>query len=231
MCGKKRSRRVTVKQKSVVCLSGLDSAVALGWLLSQGVECHPICFSYGQRHSKELDGVAAVYQYYKAKGSAIALPRVVSLKGLDYYLPLTSEELDVSADHAAFIPHRNLYLLALAASYATGIGADLLTVGFIQAEDDEPSHEDQGASFLIEMQAAIDASMGNTDLTLYAPFNAMTKTEVVLYGAQLGVPLWLTWSCYVGGEKPCEKCEACRWRIRGFRQAGLVDAPGFGRQS
>ena len=55
------------------------------------------------------------------------------------------------------------------------------------------------------------------------PLIDLTKAEIVRLGVDLGVPLELTWSCYLGGAHPCGRCDACRLRAKGFAEAGVAD--------
>ncbi|MBR3621748.1 MAG: 7-cyano-7-deazaguanine synthase, partial [Selenomonadaceae bacterium] len=49
------------------------------------------------------------------------------------------------------------------------------------------------------------------------------KKEIILLAKKLNVPLELTRSCYAGKEKACGVCESCKLRLKGFKEAGLVD--------
>jgi 7-cyano-7-deazaguanine synthase len=51
----------------------------------------------------------------------------------------------------------------------------------------------------------------------------MNKAEIVKRGLELEVPMHMSWSCYVGQEEACGKCESCMLRLRGFAAAGVVD--------
>jgi 7-cyano-7-deazaguanine synthase len=53
----------------------------------------------------------------------------------------------------------------------------------------------------------------------------MTKGEIIRRGTELGVDFALTHSCYDPDPDgaACGGCDACRLRIKGFAEAGLVD--------
>ena len=51
----------------------------------------------------------------------------------------------------------------------------------------------------------------------------MTKKEIVQLANRLGAPLQFTHSCYNGGAKACGVCDSCKLRLKGFREAGVVD--------
>ena len=53
----------------------------------------------------------------------------------------------------------------------------------------------------------------------------LTKAEIIKLGLSLGVDYSLTTSCYDPSEEgvACGACDACRLRINGFKQNGLVD--------
>lgn len=59
--------------------------------------------------------------------------------------------------------------------------------------------------------------------TSRAPFGDKDKHEVVALGNEGNVPMHLSWSCFVGGEVHCGKCEGCVDRQDAFREAGVDD--------
>jgi 7-cyano-7-deazaguanine synthase len=72
------------------------------------------------------------------------------------------------------------------------------------------------------MNEAIYEGSGK-QLCIEAPFVSWTKADVVKKGIELKVPYELTWSCYVGGEKPCGTCGTCIDRAKAFEKNGISD--------
>jgi 7-cyano-7-deazaguanine synthase len=62
-------------------------------------------------------------------------------------------------------------------------------------------------------------------LTIHAPLIAMSKADIVQKAIALGVDCAETSSCYdpEPSGAPCQRCDACLLRARGFEQAGVVD--------
>jgi 7-cyano-7-deazaguanine synthase len=58
---------------------------------------------------------------------------------------------------------------------------------------------------------------------LETPLEWMAKRDVVLRGAELGVPFAITHSCYEGLRPACGKCPTCVERLAAFEAAGLID--------
>jgi 7-cyano-7-deazaguanine synthase len=53
----------------------------------------------------------------------------------------------------------------------------------------------------------------------------MTKAQIILVGAKLGIDFSMTHSCYDpdGQGRSCGRCDSCRLRLKGFAEAGLKD--------
>ena len=60
-------------------------------------------------------------------------------------------------------------------------------------------------------------------LRINTPLIDMTKAQIISKGTQLGVDYSLTTSCYDPSNDghPCEHCDSCLLRAKGFAEAGL----------
>jgi 7-cyano-7-deazaguanine synthase len=58
---------------------------------------------------------------------------------------------------------------------------------------------------------------------------AMSKADIAREGYRLGVDFSATVSCYQADAegRACGRCDACRLRAQGFREAGLPDPTGY----
>ena len=120
------------------------------------------------------------------------------------------------------MPFRNGNILAIAASWAEVIGATSLVVGAV--EEDSSGYPDCTVEFYKKFSAAIsEGTRPSTTLSIDTPVITMNKAEIVKRGLELEAPMHLSWSCYVGQEEACGKCESCTLRLRGFAAAGVVD--------
>jgi 7-cyano-7-deazaguanine synthase len=66
---------------------------------------------------------------------------------------------------------------------------------------------------------------GRARYTVRAPLLQLSKAEIIRRGAALGVPYGLTHSCYDPDPegRACGRCDSCRLRRQGFREAGVPD--------
>lgn len=211
-----------MKQKAIILFSsGLDSTTVLYYAMSKGYDCHCLIFDYGQKHSKE---VANATKFAK------------NLK-LDYHVVKTSIPWDTSSlinesikipNHktikkgfipSTYVPGRNTIFLSYAISYAETIKAKKIFLG-INAVDFS-SYPDCTPQYLKSMQQVMKAL--NNGIEIVAPIEKFSKAQIIKLGMKLKVPYERTWSCYSGRTKPCGKCDSCKLRAKGFKEAGVDD--------
>ena len=192
--------------KTIVLLSGgIDSTVALAHSLHENHSCEAISFDYGQTHIRELEAAADIAAHYKV------VHRTISLHGAFQPISALTGQLFMPETHATeldstYVPARNLLMLSIAIAHAENSNSRAVIIG--ANADDHDGYLDCRPEFI----NAVDrmSRLGTLNhVGVWAPFIGMTKKEIIRYGNQINAPLWMTWSCYRGGDQPCGNCGAC----------------------
>lgn len=213
--------------KSLILFSGgVDSTTALALSLSRGEEVTAISIKYGQNHSEmELSAARKITDYYKVKHEFLDLTSIFkeSHSSLSEANDLEIPKGDYS-DHSnqtTEIEFRNGVFLAILASLAQQMGADKIYFGAHQ-DDSGTIYPDCSPEFISSMGKAIWLGTGQR-VKLGAPFQDMTKADIVSKGIELNVPYHLTYSCYEGSDPACGECGTCIDRKKAFSLNGLED--------
>jgi 7-cyano-7-deazaguanine synthase len=220
------------QQQAVVLLSGgLDSTTVLAIAQSQGFVCNCLSFQYGQRQSVELERARVIA---RNAGAARHLVLRVDLDAIGG--SALTAEIEVPKDRpfgdmekeipVTYVPGRNILFLAHALSWAEVLGASDIFLG-INAVD-YSGYPDCRPEFLdaFAQMANLGTKAGATGkpFRFHAPLIRLSKKDIILKGRELGVDYGLTHSCYDPvGDKACGRCDACRLRLQGFSEAGLID--------
>ena len=66
---------------------------------------------------------------------------------------------------------------------------------------------------------------GRVRTKIHTPLIALSKSEIIQRGVELGVDYGRTHSCYDPDSAgiPCGSCDSCLLRAKGFAEAGLSD--------
>ena len=235
----KQWRRGDYRGRAVALLSGgLDSvtamamAIADGWYVDLAVNV-----SYGQRHSRESDSAMRIAEAMDIPLRVIDFPlgdicHVSSLVG-DTDVPVGRQVEDMSKGiPSTYVPMRNTFLCTIATAILEGdmgrhpdcplwavvIGAN--AVDYSGYPDCRPEYYDALRLALSRGSRFCDRE---GDLRLVTPIIGLTKAEIISRAVALKAPLEHTWSCYVGGERPCGECDSCKIRADGFASAGVPD--------
>jgi 7-cyano-7-deazaguanine synthase len=227
---------------AVVLLSGgLDSATVAAIALRDGFDVHALSFSYGQRHSAELDASDRV-----ANHLGVSDHKTITIDLRAFGGSALTDDLDVPKDRAAddigagipvtYVPARNTIFLSFALAWAEVLGSADVFIG-VNALD-YSGYPDCRPEFIAAYQAMarIATRAGvedSTELTIHAPLIDMTKAEIVELGTALGVDFGLTVSCYDPSDKglACGRCDACVLRRKGFAEAGVSDPTRYRTES
>jgi 7-cyano-7-deazaguanine synthase len=212
---------------------GLDSTVTAAIALAQGFALHALSIDYGQRHKAELLAARRV-----AEALDVAEHRVLRIDLSQFGGSALTAAIDVPKDRRpdemehgipiTYVPARNTVFLSLALAYAEARGAADLFLGVNALDysgypDCRPEYI---AAFERLANLATKAGVeGTSRFRIHAPLIQLTKREIVLRGAELGVDFSLTHSCYDpdAAGRACRRCDACLLRAKGFSEAGLVD--------
>lgn len=226
-------KRTAGPRPAVVLLSGgLDSATVLALAVTRGHRCHTLAFSYGQRHSVELEASERVA---KALGAFDHSVVKLDLAGITRSaltgqgeVPKHQSVDEIGEDiPATYVPARNIIFLSIAAARAEAIGASDIYIG-VNAVD-YSGYPDCRPEFLNAFQKALDLGtkegVEGKGFTIHAPLSGMTKAQIIEAGVKLGVDYALTHSCYDPTPEglACGSCDSCLLRMKGFREAGVKD--------
>jgi 7-cyano-7-deazaguanine synthase len=217
--------------RKAVCLfsGGLDSTTVLYYVIREGFTPLALTVDYGQIHGREVAAAKKIAKQLNIEhkivkfdlpwggsallDSSIPMPENRSVKEMPSQIPVT------------YVPARNTILLSLATSFAETSGASHIFIGanaldYSGYPDCRPEYLE---AFRKVVQLGTKAGVEGKSISVAAPLLKLTKADIVKLGSGLGVPFELTWSCYQGGEYPCQKCDACLLREKGFEEAGLTD--------
>ena len=222
--------------RAVVLLSGgLDSATTLALAIRDGFEAHALTVRYGQRHALEVERARSLARALGAASHRIVDVDLSPFGGsalVDRALPVPKgrEEAAIGGDiPVTYVPARNTIFLSLSLALAEVLGAEDVFLGANAI--DYSGYPDCRPEYLRAFEAlaslATRAGVEGRPLRIRAPLLERGKGDIVRLAVELGVDLALTLSCYDPSPDgaPCNACDACVLRRRGFAEAGLSD-PG-----
>lgn len=215
--------------KAVVLVSGgLDSATTLAIARHDGFECHALSFDYGQRHRSELEAAKKVssalgaveYKVMRVDtggmgGSALTDMSIAVPESPEEQIPVT------------YVPARNTVFLSLALGWAEVLGARDIFIG-VNAVD-YSGYPDCRPEFIKAFEQlanlATKAGVEGEHFSVHTPLILLSKGDIVSRGVELGLDYAMTVSCYQADQqgRACGRCDSCRYRARGFSEAGIAD--------
>tara|TARA_Y100001978_G_scaffold150667_1_gene135789 strand:+ start:1214 stop:1870 length:657 start_codon:yes stop_codon:yes gene_type:complete len=212
-------------QKSVIILTsgGLDSSTVAGIAKSSGAKIFGLSFDYGQRHNKELEAAKRISKHFEFEDLKIikidlSLWGGSSLTDLTKEIPIAGVDKNIIPN--TYVPGRNTIFIAIALSYAEAINADLIGLG-VNALD-YSGYPDCRPDYIEQFQKLANLSnkrgRENKPIQLWTPLLNFNKEKIIEMAYNHNVPIEETWSCYLGGKTPCEKCDSCRIRIKAYKK-------------
>ena len=234
--------------KAVISLSGgLDSTCLLLKLLSEGKEVKAYSFSYGQKHSIELDKVKKNIEFFQKSGYPVE-HQIINLEDVfsDSNSSLHKGGEDIlygdykdESMKSTVVENRNVIFSSIiygkALSWANKTNENVLITLGIHAGDHSiypdctpESHEAAKHLFRI-------SNWGSEKVDYIVPFVNLNKDEVLREGIKamenMGINKKLdyilsnTHTCYDPDEqgRSCGKCGSCRERLEAFEKNEIVD--------
>jgi len=219
------------KEKAISVLSGgLDSAVATSFYKDR-YDIHALTFNYGQKSAEmEISSAKAICDKLGIDHTVIDLPWMGKISGSaltsSKEIPelemsqLDNEELCNETAGLVWVPGRNIVFTAIATAYAEAENAKKIIVGWDYEE--AITFPDNSKEFLEAFNHLL--LIGSPEeIEIKAPLIKSNKKEIVEIGKDIGAPLHLSYSCYLGDELHCGVCESCMRRRRAFEQAEIQD--------
>ena len=215
--------------RAVILLSGgLDSSTVLAAARAEGRECYALSVHYGQRHAAEITAARRIAAALGAREHRLAQVDLGQFGGSALTDPAIAVPETPSTDiPVTYVPARNTVLLALALAWAEVLDADEIHLG-VNAVD-YSGYPDCRPAFIDAFQQlagfATKRGVEGRPLRLVTPLMQLSKADIIALGHSLQLDYSLTVSCYQATDEglACGRCDACRLRAEGFRQAGVAD--------
>ena len=213
----------------VLFSGGLDSSTCLAIAREEGFAPHALTVRYGQRHAHELTAAERVARAMGVPLKTVSLDlRAIGGSALTGELEVPKDAPIGGGIPVTYVPARNTVLLALALGYVETLDAQDLYIG-VNAID-YSGYPDCRPAFVEAFEklanvATAAAVQGRARYRVHAPLIALSKAQIIQRGGRLAVPYALTHSCYDPDAegRACGRCDSCRLRAQGFREAGVPD--------
>lgn len=212
------------KKAIVVHSGGMDSSICLALAIEQyGAEnVLAMSFTYGQRHSNELDQAKLICEEWKVDRITINLDCLAQITDN----ALTNQSLDINHTKGetpnTMVVGRNGLMARVAAIHANHLGAECIFMGVIEVEEANSGYRDCSRKYMDIIQAALRVDFDNQQFEIKTPIIYMTKKQTMDLAYQMGILHFLvetTITCYEGEIGfGCGKCPACSLRNQGLRE-------------
>ena len=217
-----------VNKKALVLFSGgLDSTTMLAMVKSNGYEITALTINYNQRHVSEIDFSKKSLSQLQINKQIIFDLDLSKIGGsaLTDNIPVPIDSNDNIP--TTYVPARNTIFLSLASSFAERLNISDIFIGANII--DYSGYPDCRPEFIKSFEKTINLGtklgVEGSHFRIHTPLIKMTKAEIIRKGHSLGVDYSLTLSCYNPTDSglACGKCDSCKFRKDGFKDAGLPD--------
>ena len=215
------------KKALILFSGGLDSTTVLHHALSKGYDCTALTIDYNQRHVSEIEFSKKSLSQLQINKQIIFDLDLSKIGGsaLTDNIPVPIDSNDNIP--TTYVPARNTIFLSLASSFAERLNISDIFIGANII--DYSGYPDCRPEFIKSFEKTINLGtklgVEGSHFRIHTPLIKMTKAEIITKGHSLGVDYSLTLSCYNPTDSglACGKCDSCKFRKDGFKDAGLPD--------
>lgn len=205
----------------VLFSGGQDSTTCLFWAKKNFKNVHTICFSYGQRHSHEIEIARRI-----AEMAHVSF-QVLDIGVISHLVPnsLIDSSIEIDTETPAdslpntFVPGRNMLFLTYAAAIAYEKNIPNLVTGV--SETDYSGYPDCRNDFIRSFNTSLNLAM-EKQFVIHTPLMWRNKKQVWQLADELGVFELVrdeTLTCYNDIKSTgCGNCPACKLRNRGMEE-------------
>ncbi|MDU1905830.1 MAG: 7-cyano-7-deazaguanine synthase QueC [Dysgonomonas sp.] len=208
------------KEPALVLFSGgQDSTTCLFWALKYFSEVRTLCFTYGQRHSLEVEIAQKIAKKANVPFQILdaSIISQLSTNSLTDASVTMDKEKPADAYPNTFVPGRNLLFLTFAAVIARTHGIRHIVTGVSEA--DYSGYPDCRDTFIMSANTSINLAM-DEHFQIHTPLMWRDKTAVWQLADELGVFDLIkneTLTCYNGiPADGCGECPSCQLRNQGL---------------
>jgi len=213
-----------IKQKEsalVLFSGGQDSTTCLYWAMNQFESVRTLCFTYGQRHSQEVEVAREIAEKAGVPFEVIDF----SLMGQLAPNSLTDSSIDMDKEKPSdalpntFVPGRNHIFLSMAAIRAQVFGIRHIVTGVSQT--DFSGYPDCRDTFIRSLNVTLNLAL-EEQFIIHTPLMWIDKAQTWELADKLGVfdlVRYQTLTCYNGVMADgCGECPSCKLRKAGMDQ-------------
>jgi len=213
----------------VLVSGGMDSLVCAAEATKLHKNVAMLHMDYGQktsaREQKSFHQIADHFKVPQLQRKIINMDFLRQIGGsslTDHDIAVKKYDGDSDVVPSSYVPFRNSIILSLAVSWAEVLGAKKLYIG--ANWEDSPGYPDCRPAYYEAFNALVkQGTKSDSGIHIETPVILMKKKDIVKRGTELKVPFELSWSCYDRSDVACGVCDSCALRLRGFKEAGLVD--------
>ncbi len=217
-----------MKKKAIVVHSGgMDSSLCLALAIKEfGKEnVLSLSFSYGQRHSNELDVAEKISKHFDVDHHVLNIDCLSEIT----QSALTNKDQEITHEEGkapnTLVTGRNGLMARIAGIHAHSLGAKCIYLGVMELEEANSGYRDCSRRYMDLIESALRMDFADEKFEIRTPLVSLTKRDSMELGFKLGVLEYLlenTITCYEGKEKEgCGKCPACKLRNAGLKTFSL----------